>query len=208
MKILFLCKTDGIHICFEAMLCRFFADRTAHTHTHTHTQNEEGSWFEQWKSSRHWQHGFVTYVIWPLTRRNPLIQGSCKVITRRCYPRAGACLSCLVSPGMGLPKLPCFPGVGARPPAAPRPKLALEPGRQELNPAPLRCGMGKWGTPNSSVKVAARSQNIPCQTSTGKVKYITFLVRVLCCLLWWLFVRGYVRPWKLPWSRSWGKRTL
>ena len=41
----------------------------------------------------------------------------------------------------------------------PRPKSALEPGLLELNPAPLRCGVGNWGAPKSAVKVAARSQN-------------------------------------------------
>ena len=55
------------------------------------------------------------------------------------------CLSCLVAPGRG---------------PSPRPKSALEPGLLELNPAPLRCGVEKWGAPNKAVKVAASSQNI------------------------------------------------
>ena len=51
-------------------------------------------------------------------------------------------------------KLPCCPGLG------PRPKSALRPGLRGLNPAPLRCGVGKWGAPNSAVKVPARALNI------------------------------------------------
>ena len=59
---------------------------------------------------------------------------------------------------LGLPKLPC----------GPHPKSALEPGLQELNPAPLRCWVGKWGAPNSAVKVAARSQNIHSYSHTHR----------------------------------------
>ena len=56
--------------------------------------------------------------------------------------------------GDGSDSVALLPRGGAR-------KSALEPGLRELNPAPLRFGVGKWGAPNSAVKVAARSQNMP-----------------------------------------------
>ena len=65
---------------------------------------------------------------------------------------------------VGLPKLPCCSGVGASPPPEVSP---VEPGLRELNPAALRCGVGKWGAPNSAVKVAARPQNINCRLREG-----------------------------------------
>ena len=54
--------------------------------------------------------------------------------------------------------MPYCPGVGLGP--SPKSALRLEPGLWELNPALLRYGVGKWGAPNSAVKVTASSQNI------------------------------------------------
>ena len=48
----------------------------------------------------------------------------------------------------GLSKLPCFPGAEARPPPEISP---LEPGLRELNPAPLRRGVGQWDAQNSAL---------------------------------------------------------
>ena len=47
----------------------------------------------------------------------------------------------------------------------------LEPGLRELNPAPSRCGVWKWGAPNSAVKVAARCQNIPTEPACDVKTY-------------------------------------
>ena len=63
---------------------------------------------------------------------------------------------------MGLPVLPCCPWAGARPPPEISPgaiererrerESAPEPGLRELNPAPLGCGVGIRGAPNSASK--------------------------------------------------------
>ena len=61
---------------------------------------------------------------------------------------------------MGLPELPCCPGVGARPPPKISPGQDLEPGLWGLNPVPVMCAVGKSGAPDSVFKVTARCQII------------------------------------------------
>ena len=58
--------------------------------------------------------------------------------------------------GMGLPKLPCCPRAGAKPPPEISPG-AWSPGTE---PSALEVWGGKWGAQNSVVQVAARFQNI------------------------------------------------
>ena len=43
MKILFLCKTDGIRICFRVMLYRFVADHDTAASACTHTDTKRGT---------------------------------------------------------------------------------------------------------------------------------------------------------------------
>jgi len=94
-----------------------------------------------------------------------------------CFPRFSFPPGQLLYPtGMGLPKLPCSPWAGA---LLPPKTICRACSLGDQNPAPLWCGVGKWGAPNSAVKVAG-AVKVAALSLNSAVK-VAALCHQSCC---------------------------